>query len=76
MAIYTFDIPDKLAEWILAEKNINPQTYIQNKFIDSIVAEYEEHLGETKKAKAQVDTKSEITDIKKKIEVKIETKVK
>lgn len=76
MATYKFDIPDEVAAWILKEKNINAQTYIQNQFVDSIIKEYEAGLGATKKAEAEAATKAEIKEVRKQITVKEEKIVK
>mgnify|MGYP000243181083 CR=1 FL=1 len=76
MATYTFEIPDEVTAWILAEKNINAKTYIQNQFVDSIIKEYEKSLEKTKKQEAEAATVAEIAEIKKKISVTDEKIVK
>lgn len=76
MATYSFKIPDEVTAWILKEKKINAQTYIQNQFVDSIIKEYEQGLGETKKVEAEAATKAEITEVKKQITVTEEKIVK
>lgn len=76
MATYKFEIPDEVAAWILEEKKINAQTYIQNQFVDSIIKEYELGLGEVKRVEAEAATKAEIAEVKKKITVTEEKIVK
>lgn len=76
MGKYTFEIPTEVEDWLLKVKNTQPQTYIQNQFIDSLIKEYEQNLGEAKRLAAEVETKKEVDKIKTDISVKVESKVK
>lgn len=70
MPDFTFTIPQEVADWILAEKNTQPQTFIENELVNPIIKDYEKSVGKGLREKADIDAKKQVAEAKKLIKLK------
>jgi len=69
MAKYTIELPVEVEDFILADKGIQPLTYLQNELVRPIVKEYTKKVKQENDTAAQVKTDDTIKIVKKKMSV-------
>jgi len=74
MAKYTIELPVEVEDYILADKGIQPLTYLQNELVGPIVKEYTKKVKQENDTAADVKTDETVKEVKKKMLV-VENKV-
>jgi len=74
MAKYTIELPPEVEDYILADKGIQPLTYLQNELVGPIVKEYTKKVKQENDTAAEIKTDETVKKVKKKMLV-VENKV-
>jgi len=69
MAKYTIELPPEVEDYILADKGIQPLTYLQNELVGPIVKEYTKKVKQENDTAAEIKTDETIKTVKKKMSV-------
>jgi len=74
MAKYTIELPVEVEDFILANKGIQPLTYLQNELVGPIVKEYTKKVKQENDTAADIKTDETVKKVKQKMSV-VEDKV-
>jgi len=74
MAKYTIELPVEVEDFILADKGVQPLTYLQNELVGPIVKEYTKKVKQENDTAADIKTDETVKKVKQKMSV-VEDKV-